>query len=330
MRMQGILGALAAAAILAGSATAASAAQGDVVYTSLLTGLNSGVTNVYSIGASRARLIGRIDKGGGGPIAVDAQQNLYVIQADYDSNLYQKNTPVLVYAPGGTTPIRRFVAHGFGAQAIAIGPDGTVYMAGPLYPRVDVFRVLKFAPGASVPTYLPVDHRFPTFPMGMTVDAAGDLLVSWLDGGTCQISNLVGCVDELAAGGGGWRSRLSPVSAANGIDGGPLVAPDGQLVIHSNGLAFSYVSTIPVGGIPPSAIVQLPIGMWGGPTEFGFDASGTTLWGLTTGLSSDGMVHSIAFPSGTLGLSFPVTLPHGKPFFAIGLAVSPASIPRRL
>ena len=327
MRTRGIIAGFAAAIVFAVSTAAASAQQGDIVYTSLLTGLRSGVTNIYSIGANGATLSGRLDKGGGGPVAVDAQGNVYVIQADYDGNLFQQSTPVYVFAPGSRTPSRRFVAHGFGAQAMAIGADGTVYMAGPLYPNVNVYRVLKFAPGATRPTYLPVDHRTPSYPMGMAVDASGDLFVGWLDGGTCQISNLIGCVDELAAGDGTWRSRLSSASAANDLDGGPLIAPDGQLVIHSSGLGFSYISTIPPSGIAPSAVVQLPIALFGGQTAMAFDGSGTTLWGLVTGLASDDMVHSVSYPGGTVGLSFPVSAPHQEPFFAIGMAVSPANIP---
>lgn len=327
MRMRGIVAAVCAAASICGSASIAAAQQGDVVYTSLLTGLRSGVTDIYSIGANGATLTGRLDKGGGGPVAVDGQGDVYVIEANYDGNLFQQSTPVYVFAPGSRRPIRRFVAHGFGAQAMAIGADGTVYMAGPLYPDVNTYRVLKFAPGATRPTYLPIDHHDPTFPMGMAIDAGGDLLVGWLDGGTCQIADLVGCVDELAAGDSAWRVRLSPASAANDLDGGPLIAPDGQLVIHSSGLAFSYISTIPVSGIAPSAVIQLPVGLFGGQTALAFDGSGSTLWGLVTGLASDDMVHSVAYPSGAVGLSFPVTAPHNEPFFAIGLAVSPPDIP---
>ena len=327
MRMRGTIASLVGAIVFAASASAASAQQGDVVYTSLLTGLRSGVTNIYSIGANGATLSGRLDKGGGGPVAVDAQGNVYVIQADYDSNLFQQNTPVYVFAPGSRTPIRRFVAHGFGAQAMTIGSDGTVYMAGPLYPNVNVYRVLKFAPGATRPTYFPVDHRAPSYPMGIAVDASGDLFVGWLDGGTCGISNLIGCVDELAAGDDAWRSRLSSASAANDRDGGPLIAPDGQLVIHSSGIGFSYISTIPPAGIAPSAVVQLPVGLFGGQTAMAFDGSGTTLWGFVTGLSSDDIVHSVSYPGGTVGLSFTVSAPHQEPFFATGMAVSPANIP---
>lgn len=328
MRVQGIgsVALLACAAIVAASTTVAAASQGDIVYTSLLTGQTSGVTNIYSIGSNGATLTGRIDKGGGGPVAVDAQQNVYIIQADYDSNLLQKDTPVLVFAPGSRTPSRRFVAHGFGAEAMTIGSDGAVYMAGSLYPNTSIFRVLKFSPGASTPTYLPVDHRSPIFATGIAVDAAGDLFVGWSSNGGCGLSNFVGCVDELAAGDNVWRSRLGPASAANLINAGPLIAPSGQLVIHSSGLGFSYISTISA-GVAPSAIIQLPTSLLGGNTSMAFDSSGSTIWGMTTGFSSDGMAHAISYPSGSPGISFQLSAPHGEPFFPIGLAVSPANIP---
>lgn len=314
-------------AVAASTAIAAASGTGDVVYTSLVLGLTKGVTDIYSIGSGGATLLGRLDKGGGGPVAVDAQQNVYVIEANYDSSFFQQNTPVNVYAPGSTTPFRKFVAHGFGAQAMTIGPDGTVYMAGPLYPNTSTFRVLKFAPGATKPTYLPIDRHAPIYPLGIAVDAAGDVFVGWSSGGTCQIANFVGCVDELAVGDDVWRTRLSPASAVNDYEGGPAIALDGSLVLHTASFDFNYLSTVPSDGIAPSSVVGLPSSVLAGQSQLAFDGSGSVLYGIVTGLGSDNTVYGLNYPSGSVGVSFTVTAPHGAPFFVTGLAASPANIP---
>jgi hypothetical protein len=81
-----------------------------LVYVSVLTALTSGVTDIYEIADGNATLVGQLDIGGGGAVAVDAQQNVYVIQANYDDNLYQQDSHVYVY-PRGTPPPHLISTH---------------------------------------------------------------------------------------------------------------------------------------------------------------------------------------------------------------------------
>lgn len=301
------------------------AQQRTLVYGTGLLSLTSGFTDIYAIGSSGATLVGALSRGGGGPVAVDAHENVYVIQADYDNNFYEQNSQVFVYQRGSSKPIRHFKAPGFGALAMTIGSDGSVYMAGSMYPNTSVFRVLRFAPGATVPQFLPRDLHTPKFPLGMAVDAAGDVFVGWLNGGACSIGPLVGCVDVLPAGQNAWQTRLPPDSAANSMFAGPIALSDGSLVLYSGGFNFSYLETVPTGSIIPSQLAELPQSSFHGGALV-LDGAGSELWGIQTGLGG-GTVTELNYPSGSNALSFMMTAPNNAPFLATGLAVSPAHFP---
>src|SRR5215475_8429126 len=184
-------------AVHAGAAT-----QGSVstLYVTFITGLNTGGTNVYEIDSGKATLKNTLSHGGGGPVAVDAQQNAYVIQANFDDSFYQSDAAVFMYAPGSTTGDQIFDIPQFGAAAMTVSGDGTVYVAGQV-PESDTFKVLKLAP----PNYSPQllwksdEKRFPT---GISVSSNGDVYVGWaIDVKNYPFNQCAfGCITELPAG----------------------------------------------------------------------------------------------------------------------------------
>lgn len=306
----------------------ASAAPNRLVYVSLITGLTSGVTNVYNA-TPNGQLVASLNRGGGGPIAVDAQRRVYVVDADYDSNFVEINSRIFVYPPGATKPSRLLVANNFGAQAMAVARDGTVYVAGSKYPSSGGSEVLAFGPGSKTPRALPVDPRQPYFSTGMAVDAAGDVFVGWFSGsGRCHLAetaNFNGCVEELPAGQDKWKVRLSGVTA-NSLMGGPLLLSDGALVVHTAAANFNYLITYPSGRRIPLRVVPLSVLPSNQESPMAFNAARNEIWGIQSGFSSNNTLYGIDYPSGAVVASIPVN-DGSSEFIVTGLAVSPAASP---
>jgi hypothetical protein len=317
------------AILVAATLSGAAVAQNSQVYVSFVTGLTSGGTNVYQISSSGALLTTTLNIGGGGPVAVDAQQNVYVIEANLDGNLYQLNAAVYQFANGSTQGNLLFTANNFGAEVMTVGSDGTIYMAGQV-PEGPNFEVLKFAP----PNYTQQvlwNATNPLFPTGISVDAAGNLFVGYLDSfrsvpvDTCN----TGCVFELQAGQSKWQTRL-PDLAANSMAAGPFATTDGSLIFWTSAPGrFNYLETVKSGSNYPSKVLQLSPNLFGaGNITLAYGAGGTELW--ATGFGFNGFlgtnVYGIDYPSGTTALTFPVTSPADLVFIT-GIGVSPAYFP---
>src|SRR5215471_7981619 len=211
------------------------AQQNTYVYISFITGLNSGGTNVYQITSSGAQLLGTTGQGGGGPVAVDSQQTMYTVQANYDDGLYQIDSAIYVSAPGSTQSTHLFTAPGLGAEAMTVGSDGTVYIAGMNYPNVNTFSVWKFSPPDYQGQQLPVDSQAPSYATGMSFDTGGNLYIGWFGSTTGNIFGpcASGCVEELPSGQNAWQTRL-PNLAANNMSAGPFALSDNSLLFWTS------------------------------------------------------------------------------------------------
>jgi hypothetical protein len=310
----------------------ATAQQNTLVYVSFLTGLNSGGTNIYQITAGGAQLLGTTGQGGGGPVAVDSQQNMYTVLADLDDNLFQMDSPVYISPPGSTQSSLLFTAPGIGAEAMTVAPDGTVYIAGQNYPDTDNFSVRKYSPPDYVGQTLPADSQAPSFPVGISLDTAGNLFVGWMINqvnypfGVCNS----GCIEELPAGGNAWQTRI-PDLAANAMAAGPFVTTNGSLIFWTAQAGrFNYFETVPANRSYPSQVVQQSpnLVLNGGNPAMAFEAGGTELWTIGTGLGGPigTNVVGIAYPSGATDLQFSVDAPADL-LFITGIGVSPSYYP---
>lgn len=324
-------------------AASVAGSQDPLVYVSVISSLTSGATQIYDVANGSATYVGQLNRGGGAT-AVDSQQNVYVIEADYDQNFFQQRSHVYVYARGSSRPSRDFVAQGLGAQAMTVGADGTVYMAGQLYPNIYSFGVMKFPAGSSTGQWLPTDANQPIFPKGIAVDSAGNLFVGWESG----FKNLpredpsspcyFGCIESIApdrqSPDGGhtpapWATRV-PELEADGMEAGPFLKADGSLIFWTSKVGrYSYIETVSAKSQHPSQVAQLsPTLFLSDPWVAALNGDGTEIWGAAIGfLGGPGStVYRIDYPSGSVSASFQLAEP--KPFyFAVSLAVSPTHYP---
>jgi hypothetical protein len=301
--------------------------ENPLVYVSVLTGLTTGVTDVYEIANGSATLVGQLNVGGGGAVAVDAEENVYIINADYDDNLYQQNSPVSVFARGSTDPFFTFQANGFAAEAMTVGPDGTVYMTGQMYPNTSTFGGMKFAAGSATRVALPTDTQSPIYPTGLALDASGNLFAGWYGAALDPCGS--GCVEELVAGQKKWKNSV-PDLAANALAAGPFELSNGSQVLWT-GVAgrFNYIETLKAKRKNPSQVLPLPPALFtNGPLAASLSADGGDIWATETGLEAPpgSTIYEVDYPSGNLSTSFPVNDPD-EFFLIIGMAASPTYYP---
>jgi hypothetical protein len=303
--------------------------ENPLVYVSVLTSQTTGVTDIYEIADGAATLVGELNIGGGGPVAVDLQENVYVVAADYDDNLYQQNSQVFVYPRGSTESSFNFTASGFGAEAMTVGSDGTVYMTGPFYPNVNQYGGFKFAAGSSTGQALPTDPQQPIYATGLSLDANGNLFAGWFGGPNDPC--LDGCVEKLSTNEKKWRNSI-PDLAANALVAGPFELSNGSQVIWTGVEGrFNYVETLAEGHKQPSQLAQLPTALFANaPLAAALNSDGTEIWVTETGLGGGpgSNVYQVDYPSGNVSFSFAVNDPQ-EFFLIIGAAVSPTYFPEQ-
>jgi hypothetical protein len=298
-----------------------------LVYLSIITSASTGETNVYEVAGNTLKLVGQLADGGG-PIAVDRDQNVYV--ADAGTNLFTSWPARSVYefARGATKPKLVLHPHAL-VWNIAVGYDGTVYLASASSKLPHLGSVIRYRPGSTTGASLPMGLALQAgLATGMAVDPAGDLFTGWQDeDGPPPCSD--SCILELAAGTTSWKTLLTGNGAANGLEAGPFLDEEGDLVVDTvqpSGDQHLMLSFVP-GSLIPEHVGVLNVGKG---SQFGaaYEANGTSFWFVNTLLSGPPFTISLfEHPGAKVKLSFPV--PETTPAIpsSEGIAVSPAFYP---
>jgi hypothetical protein len=136
-------------------------------------------------------------------MAVDKAGNLYVSNGN--------DTNVLIYPSGARRPSSTLTDPNEFPDDVAIGSDGTVYVANIFAPVGNPGSISVYAPGASSPTNVLNDSAFVEV-VGVALDKAGNVFVSY-----DQTYGAHGTVVEFPAGSSNPVATKIAVGAAGGI-----------------------------------------------------------------------------------------------------------------
>lgn len=305
----------------------------ELVYASVLTSASTGETEIYEQSGKTLALVGQLNEGGG-PVAVDRDQNVYVAEAGSNAlgfcarNVYE-------YARGSTTP-KRVLQNPNMSWAMAVGYDGTVYVAGmEVAPTAHPSVIVRYAHGATTGQTVRIGDVNPSQPTGLAVDAAGDLFAGWNPtddtvSRKCAVGSLIGCVEKLAVGAKSWKTLLYAGGAASTNTSGPILDGNGDVVLTTlwSRSLLQTLLTFPKGAWMPSQALSVPaasIQMF----AMTFGPPGQTIWTMNTLFNGTvpPTIWLLDYPSGTLQITFPI--PQDPVAIAAddGIAVSPAYYP---
>jgi len=169
-------------------------------------------------------------------VAVDSSGRLYVQNSLSESatRLYAAG------ADGAATPQRVFRGYTRDSPALAVGPDGTTYVARLQSPEVDVFA--PTASGQTQPAVLTLDG----IPRSLTVDPAGELVVAVEAVGSAG-SNALEVFRPGATGSAAPTRRITGPATGLGATHGPF--GDGEHVVVTSS-AFTHRLYAAVTGAP--------------------------------------------------------------------------------
>jgi hypothetical protein len=309
-------------------ASGVASSKTQLIYASLINSVSTGSTNVYEVSGTTLKLVGQLAVGGG-PIAVDRNENVYV--ASTGANVVKWDSRnVYEFARGATKPTR-ILQDPDQAWDIAIAYDATVYVAGALTSPKHYGSIMRYAPGATTGTRLRPDDAPLIYgaPRGLTIDAAGDVFAGWQPVSGPPLC-AEACVLELPAGSKSWHTLLAHNGPAMGLMNGPFLDGGGNLVLFTLDAQTDQqlMQTFVPGQSMPSRVASIPL-MTTPAFATALDAAGTSLWGENTLFNSSipYLIFRLDYPSGKVNLSFQIpqttlSIPPDE-----GIAVSPAFYP---
>jgi hypothetical protein len=270
------------------------------------------VVQIYSLNTHKQ--VGQIS-GLGFPtsMTVDGAGNLYVVEQAVSQ------PEILVFPPGATSPSRTISQAGYEPNDVAIGPDGSIYVAN--FCQGDNISgctgdgyTVKYPPVGS-PTFYDVVGA----PAFLAVRSTNQLIIegdrSAPVGDFPKIKPLT-----VASEGTGYRILHLPGAKESSF---PRIKFDRQdrLALLAGGYDdFSFLQVIKPPYSRPVGTLQLGALAF----DFAFPKAGSHVWtGLFSSGNSVGIAEELTYPGGKVVTSFPVADAYGSNGYPLCIAVSP-------
>lgn len=275
-------------------------------------GLGDATIQIYSTATHKQ--VGAIT-GLGFPISmkVDSARNLYVVE------LTPNSPSVLIFPPGSTTPSRTISEAGYEPNDVAIGPDGSIYVAN--FCQGDVVQC--YADGYTV-KYPPVGS--PTFydvvgaPAFLAVRSTNQLVI--LGDASAPVGDFPPPPRQLAVASDAKGYRVLNLRGSERALY-PRIAVDRQdrLALMAGGSGQnSFLEAFKPPFRRPVATVPLP----GVAFDFAFPADGSHAWAAQYASgNSTATAEEVTYPGGQVVASFPVADVYGSNGYPLSIAVSP-------
>lgn len=292
----------------------ANGVSGPLLYVGVYdNGLGIAVVQIYSIATHKQ--VGQIT-GLGFPTAMtfDRAGNLYIVE---DA---MQHPEILVFPPGATSPSRTIDEAGYEPAGVAIGADGSIYVAN--FCQGDFVQC--FADGFTVkypPSGSPTRYDVVGGPATVAVRSTGQLFISG------DASAPVGDFPPPPV-------RLTVASDAKGykalhLPGGKRALYPRLLIDRQDRLALlaggsgknSFVEAFEPPFRRPDATVSFP----GVAFDFAFPKDGSHVWAATyaNGGNSQAVATELTYPGGTVVTSFPVADAYGSNTYPLSIAATP-------